>query len=157
MKADLQNYTFNMLNTSCNFPSNSGQLQNSPNCLCISALCIMPSIYNVCSILGWVGILSAASEGHLLLSANFQGRGFSSFFFFIPTEKHFWKCLCYCKSVVGVLPGCKRQLNFLHWLIQFLCLLVGLHEQCLDLEAKDCAIHNHAIQLNKQSNNSSAK
>lgn len=89
MKADLQNYTFNMLNTSYNFPSDSGQLQNSPNCLCISALCIMPSIYNVCSILGWVGILPAASEGLLLLSANFQGRGFDSFLFFYTYRKAF--------------------------------------------------------------------
>lgn len=53
------------------------------------------------------------SEGPVLLSANFRGSGFNSFtFFFIPTEKHFRKRLSYCKSVVEVLPGCKRQLNF---------------------------------------------
>lgn len=94
--------------------------------------------------------MPAVSEGPLLLAANFQGSGFNSFTFFIPTEKHFRKHLYYSKSVAGVLPGCKRQLKFLHRLIHFLCLLVGLSKQYLDLGIRDHAIENHAIRLKKQ-------
>lgn len=87
MKVELQNDTSNKLNSSYNFPPNSSQLHNSPNCICISTLCIMTFIYNVCSILRWIGIMPAVSEGPLLLAANFQGSGFNSFTFFYTLQK----------------------------------------------------------------------